>query len=165
MQGRLNGIGVSEMTNEEKSKKIKRADDAHNKGFNCCQAVLSAFTEETGMTDKQALAIGGGFGGGLRHGDVCGAVSGAVMVLSMTHPYTNSDDIDSKRRIALLTKEFHKRFLEKFGVLTCRELLGRDISDDTEFSAAKAAGKLGKCPTFIAGATEIVCDMLDKEKL
>ncbi len=151
------------MTNEEKNQKIKHADDIHNKGFNCCQAVLSAFTEETGMTDSQALAIGGGFGGGLRHGDVCGAVSGAIMVISMTHPYTNSDDLDSKRRIAMLTKEFHKSFIEKFGVLTCRELLERDISDDAEFAAAKAAGILGKCPTFIAEATEIVCDMLDKE--
>lgn len=52
-------------------------------GFNCNQAVLTAFSGELGIDKETALKIGTGFGGGVRRGDVCGAVSGAVMVLGM----------------------------------------------------------------------------------
>jgi len=151
------------MTDEERKEKIDRANAYHNEGFNCCQAVLAAYTNEMGMTVKQALALGGGFGGGMRHGEVCGAVSAAIMILSMTHPYTKKDDAESKRRIANLTREFHRRFLEKFGRLTCRELLSMDISEDAAMAAAKSSGKMSRCPDFIASAVTIVGDMLEEE--
>ena len=53
----------------------------HAQGFNCAQCVLSALGDYTGMDEKTALAISAGFGGGVRCGEICGAVSGAVMAL------------------------------------------------------------------------------------
>ena len=41
-----------------------RAYAAFFKGYNCCQSVAVAFAEEMGMTEKQALQISAGFGGG-----------------------------------------------------------------------------------------------------
>ena len=52
--------------------------------YNCCQSVLVTFAKEMGLSRDQAYALGTYFNGGMRHGSVCGALSGAMMVLGMT---------------------------------------------------------------------------------
>ena len=142
----------------------EKANAYHDSGYNCCQAVSAAFADVTGMSEAQALAVGGGFGGGLRCGEICGAVSGAVMVLSLTHPYNDCTDLARKNEIARLTKEFHRRFKAVFGCERCLDLLQTDISSTEQFQAAKAAGVMKKCPVFITTAVEIVEQMLAEEK-
>lgn len=51
--------------------------------FNCAQSVFASFSEELGLDEKQALKIGGCFGSGMRKGKVCGACTGALMVLGL----------------------------------------------------------------------------------
>lgn len=144
--------------------RVEKANTYHNSGYNCCQAVVASFADVTGIGEEQSLAMGGGFGGGLRCGEICGAVSGAVMVLSMTHPYVDHTDLESKNRIARLTKEFHRRFKDAFGCERCLDLLKTDISSTEQFKAAKAAGVMKKCPVFISTAVEIVEQMLVEEQ-
>ena len=146
------------MTREE------RAETYHNQGFNCCQAVIADFSDVTGLSEAQSLAVGGGFGGGMRCGEICGAVSGAVMVLSLTHPYNNSADLDSKNRIAHLTKEFHRRFRAQFSCERCLDLLKTDISTTEQFRAAKERGVMKKCAVYITAAVAIAEQMLEEEK-
>lgn len=57
----------------------QRALDYHKSGYNCAQSVFAACCEYTGMDEKTALAISAGFGGGARSGELCGAVTGAIM--------------------------------------------------------------------------------------
>ena len=57
----------------------QRALDYHKNGYNCAQSVFAACCEYTGMDEKTALAISAGFGGGARSGELCGAVTGAIM--------------------------------------------------------------------------------------
>ena len=52
--------------------------------YNCCQSVLLTFASEMGLTQEQAYALGTYLNAGMRHGSVCGALSGAMMVLGMT---------------------------------------------------------------------------------
>ena len=52
--------------------------------YNCCQSVLVTFAREMGLSREQAYALGAYFNSGMRHGSVCGALSGAMMVLGMT---------------------------------------------------------------------------------
>lgn len=144
-------------------KRNELANQYHDKGFNCCQAIVASFAEEMGLSEAQALALGGGFGGGLRCGEICGAVSGAVMVLGMMYPYTDSADAESKARIARLTREFHRRFKEQFGCERCLDLLQTDISSGEKMMAAKAGGKMKKCPLLIAAAAEITEQLLQEE--
>ena len=54
----------------------------HGQGYNCAQAVLAACGEYTGMDEKTALAISGGFGGGMRCGEMCGARGGIIPTVS-----------------------------------------------------------------------------------
>lgn len=69
-----------------------RAYAAFFKGYNCCQSVAVAFAEEMGMTEKQALQISAGFGGGFgRMREVCGAFSGITLVLGHSTAATTGE--------------------------------------------------------------------------
>lgn len=96
----------------------------HDSGFNCAQAVLCACAEYTGLDEKTALAVSAGFGGGLRSGEVCGAISGAVMALGLANPFTDSSDTAAKDKIAALAKDCVAAGKEKFGCIHCSELKG-----------------------------------------
>ena len=63
--------------------RCEQAVGYHKKGFNCCQSVLATFQDVIGLTETQCLTLGGGFGAGAGTGELCGAVTGAVMVLDL----------------------------------------------------------------------------------
>lgn len=86
------------------------AYDYHKKGYNCAQSVAGAFADLTGLSMEQILAVSGGFGGGVggTHSELCGAVSGAVMVLSLVNPYTDCGDPAAKRNVYAIAKEFRR---------------------------------------------------------
>ena len=53
--------------------------------MHCSQAVLAAFSEECGISEEQAFKLGSCFGSGMRKGEVCGACTGALMVLGLLY--------------------------------------------------------------------------------
>ena len=110
----------------------------HGQGYNCAQAVLAACGECTGMDEKTALAIAGGFGGGMRCGEMCGTVSGALMAIGLCCPYNDASDIDAKTKIAALAKALTGDFRDNFGCVRCLELKSNGISCD-ELIAYEAA--------------------------
>ena len=94
----------------------------HHKGFNCCQSVLAAYSDLTGLSQQASFDMGGGFGAGAQTGELCGAITGAILTLGMLTPVDPQDPVGSKRRTGALAKEFQKRFQEKFGDLRCKPL-------------------------------------------
>lgn len=90
------------------TRQLRASTDVH---YNCCQSVLLPFAEEMGMTKDQLYSLGEFFNHGMRHGSVCGAVSGAMMVLGALGR-------DEKEAAALL-----RRFQEKHGATDCAALL------------------------------------------
>lgn len=141
------------------------ATELHDCGFNCAQAVFGSLTDAVGLDEKMALTIAGGFGGGMRAAEVCGAVSGAVMALGMAFPYNDASDTAAKDKIAALTREFHKRFKKEYGSITCRSLLGYDVETEEGAAAIKETG-VGKrvCPAVIEGAAKIASDIISENK-
>ena len=92
---------------------MERTDKAcqyHEKGCNCCQSVLAAFSDLTGISEAESMRIGGGFGNGAGTGELCGAITGAVMVLGMLAPCYPNNPAAVKREAVGLSKEFQKRF-------------------------------------------------------
>ena len=69
------------MEHMELARALRADTEVH---YNCCQSVLLTFAQEMGLTREQAFALGNFFNAGMRHGSVCGALSGAMMVLGMT---------------------------------------------------------------------------------
>ena len=102
---------------------MTKIHEMHAKGFNCAQVVAYFCCDINGADPEAALTAMGGFGGGLRCGEVCGTVSGAVYSLGQYCPYTDGNDTVAKSKIAELTIAFTAAFKEKFGTMTCRELI------------------------------------------
>ena len=84
--------------------KKEEAINLFNNGFNCSQAVLSVFCEDLGLDKKTALRISTGFGAGFQKGEVCGAVSGAIMTLGLINGHFIEGDTESKNKKGIYKK-------------------------------------------------------------
>ncbi|MBR1532734.1 MAG: C_GCAxxG_C_C family protein [Ruminococcus sp.] len=142
----------------------KIAEDLFRQGYNCAQSVLLAFSDITGLDDTTAAMLASSFGGGLsRMREVCGAVSGAAMVLGIVKGYSDPTDHHAKKAHYHLVQEFARRFKERNGSIVCRELLaGADASvggDPAE--RTEAYYKKRPCPKLVRIAAEITDDLLN----
>ncbi len=143
-----------------KMERCRRAKEFHEKGLNCGQSVLLAFTDVTGLTEQQSMAIASGFGGGLRCGGVCGVVNAAAVVLGTAYPATLENGPEGKKRSTQLTQDFQRRFAGQFKNLNCRDLLA-----DKELVGTPAAQELGvtqHCRLLVVSGVEQLSDMLDE---
>jgi len=110
------------------SSRIDAASECFKSGFNCAQAVFSAYAPLVGVTEEDALRIAAGFGGGMgRQQEVCGAVTGALMVIGCK---SGSITVDSsaKERTYAQVNDFSMEFRRLHGSLLCRDILGCDLS-------------------------------------
>lgn len=136
------------------------AVECFSRSFNCSQAVFSAFAPQFGMDEKTALKLASPFGGGIaRRGNVCGAVSGALLALGLAR---GADTPAGKDQIYRLSQEFMRRFEEKHGTILCRELIGCDISTPAGNQAAAEKKVFTTiCPALVREAAEIVQTLLE----
>jgi len=137
-----------------------RAKEYHEKGLNCGQSVLLAFTDITGFTEMQSMALASGFGGGLRCGGICGVVNAAAIVLGMACPSTLENGPAGKKRSTELTREYQRRFTERFHLLNCRELLAEKDLDGTDM--AVELGVTQHCRILVVSGVELLSAMLDE---
>ncbi len=101
-----------------------RAKELFEQGYNCCQAVLLAFSDVTGLDDEVAAKISSSFGGGIgRLREVCGTFSGACMVLGMIEGAGDPKAQEAKAAQYAKIQELAKKFAEDNGSYVCREIL------------------------------------------
>ena len=128
-------------------------------GYNCAQAVLDAFRDETGLDEDLALKIATGLGAGMgRKQEVCGAVTGGILVLGLRHGRGTTDDHSATERTYLRTRELMDRFAAKHGSCLCRQLLqGYDLATEEGLQRAKADDILNKvCRPCVQTVVEIL---------
>ena len=138
-----------------------RVDDAvkmFEEGFICSQAVFAAFADEYGLEKKLALKIANAFGGGIaRNQEICGAVSGAIMLISLKHGKTESSDSVSHERTYELVNQFIYKFTEKNGSINCYDLLKCKLTEAREKDLFSSL-----CRNYVRDAAEIVDGLLAK---
>ena len=147
------------MTYADKAKKI------FEEGCNCSQAVVAAFSDVLGIDEATAKRISTGLGGGVgRLREVCGAVSGAAMVLGFVYGGEKGEDkISAYEKVQELANEFKK----DEGSIICREILGLDKSKkETATPDARTAEyyKVRPCAEKVYEAAKIVEEMLKDTK-
>jgi len=127
--------------------KLKRAIEYHREGFNCAESIFLAFRERVAPElSPDTVRMATPFGGGLGYaGCLCGALTGAVMILGILEGRT-SVDVSRKRPYAL-SKELHNRFMDKFGSTCCRVLKSKQ-------SGSNGGG--ASCAEIIMGTEEIL---------
>ena len=89
--------------------KADKAESLFRTGYNCSQSVYAAFAEELGITVEEAAKKASPFGAGFgKLREVCGAVTGMVMVIGDLYGY---DDPKDAAVFILFCFEFYKLFL------------------------------------------------------
>ncbi|MCP4140789.1 MAG: C_GCAxxG_C_C family protein [Chloroflexi bacterium] len=143
------------MTNQ----KAIKAQTRFEKDFSCSQSVLSILAPELGLDEESALKIASAFGGGMmRRGEVCGAVTGALMALGLKYGSSNPDEENAVREAS---QKLMQDFEEKNGSLLCRELLGYHLIVPEELTAAKESGVFKKvCPLMVHHATTLAEEIM-----
>lgn len=137
--------------------KADRALELFANNFNCSQAVLTAFAPDFGLDEELALKLGTSFGGGARNAEICGAVSGGLLVLGLKYGHYDSSDNEQKSRAYAIAVDYTKRFKESNGSIVCRDLLGYDLSIPQEAACIKEKCLFAEiCPKMIKSAVEIL---------
>lgn len=145
---------------DKKLKKTELAKDLFCKGANCAQAVLGAFAKECGLTEEEAFRIASGFGGGIsRLREVCGAVSGMVLVANYLCGQSDITDKKAKDAHYARIRELTDAFQTETGSVVCRVLLGlEEKHSDEPVSEARTEEYYRKrpCSEIVALAAKIL---------
>jgi C_GCAxxG_C_C family probable redox protein len=127
-------------------------------GFSCTQALLSTFSEELGLDRETACKVASGFGGGVgRTGNICGAVSGALMVIGLKYGKSTPENCAERERTYELVQEFVREYTALHGSVNCTELLGYDLSNPEAYAEAQEKRIAGqKCPKLVEDAVLVL---------
>jgi len=143
--------------------RIINAVDKFNKGYACSQAILTEYCELFDLDEETALKISAGFGGGMRNGKTCGAVTGAYMVLGLKLGDQNCVTADGRKKVYDAVVEFTKSFEQRYGSTDCKELLGCNVATADGIKKAKEENLFYTlCPKYVKSAAEILEGMLNK---
>lgn len=148
---------------------IERAGELFLEGFNCSQAVFTAFCHRFGMDEETAKRVSAGLGGGVgRMREVCGAVSGAALVLGSVASATEGYDKENKAKNYELVREFSERFKERHGgTVICREMLKLNIPmENTAMPENRTAEyyKNRPCLKAVEDAAEILIQIIKEQE-
>jgi C_GCAxxG_C_C family probable redox protein len=106
---------------------LNPAQELMARGYHCSEAVLLAVCQEMGIESELVPRIATAFAGGMaRSGEVCGAVSGALMAIGIKHG--RSDLGQPGDQAIRLSGEVMHAFRDEMGTLLCRELTGYDLA-------------------------------------
>lgn len=127
-----------------KMEEVRALRNDPNVHYNCAQAVFIPFARELGVDQETANAVASQFGSGMGMGNVCGALTGALMVLGLKEGTPT-------QRAALIRafREMHD------GVIDCAELLKIDKEKGN-------SDKKAHCDRMVYDAVRIVEELLDE---
>jgi C_GCAxxG_C_C family probable redox protein len=116
----------------------KRAAEHFREGYNCTQSVLMAGQEALGLEiPSDIIKATAGFSGGIGYsGCVCGALTGAVMLIGLARQGLggglgqSETDARRNRRVAKESAQFYRWFEKEFSSPCCRIIRqGRPFSN------------------------------------
>jgi len=147
------------------SEKTELAKKYHNSGYGCGQAVLAPFAEDFGLSEELALRISTGFGSGMgRMCEVCGALTGAFMVIGLKHGKVITDGTkygSNTETTYRLVSELARKFESRHGSIYCRDLIGHDLSDNAQRAEVVQQGLFSSvCGKCILDAVELLEEVL-----
>ncbi|MCR4934869.1 MAG: C-GCAxxG-C-C family protein [Oscillospiraceae bacterium] len=125
------------MTIEQRAEKAAQLKQT---SCNCCQAVLCALADQTGLSEAELLPIGSGFAVGMGNMEAtCGALVGAVAAAGLAL---------EGRGTLRYARQLSEGFRASCGATLCKELKGRDTGrmlcscEDCVRNAVLAYGEL-----------------------
>jgi arsenite methyltransferase len=139
--------------------RVQAAVSLFTSGLSCSQAILRVYGEGLGVDRDVANRIAAGFGGGMgQMAGMCGAVTGAFMVLGLKY---GGEDRQARLTAYEHVRDFMGRFNARNSSVTCKDLLECDISTPQGHETAKQQKLFStRCPKFVQDTAEILEEML-----
>lgn len=136
--------------------RAERAAELFLSGYNCAQSVAAAFSDMTGIGETASAKMVSGFGGGFgRLREVCGAVSGMVMVASILYGYDKPDP-EAQHACYAMIQQLVKEFQEQTGSMICRDILRNPPSDPAPSPRTAEYYAQRPCARMVMVATQIL---------
>jgi C_GCAxxG_C_C family probable redox protein len=135
--------------------------------FNCSQSVLTAFADESGLSEEESLRVSCAFGGGMgRQQHTCGAVTGAAMALGLRFGKGKNDNDEKKLQTYDKTVELFDEFTKLNGSTNCRELLNNlNMRDEKELELINEQNLFHtNCRKYVADAVRITENIINNQK-
>jgi C_GCAxxG_C_C family probable redox protein len=135
----------------------EQARDGFNSGHNCAESVLLAVS---GQNNPAARVFGPcvpriatGFGGGIsRNGDLCGALAGGVMAISLAFGRdTSTQDRDA---CYSAVDRFYNEFIQAFGSCRCRDITGLDLKNPEQREKYQSTVHYERCNPIVGWAAK-----------
>lgn len=129
----------------------------------CSEALLKAGCEAIGIAGDWLPDIALGLGGGIGlQGHVCGAVSGAALVISLAMankvPAYAARRMPTHEAAGRVCKELERRF----GSLQCRQICGLDLTQPEGIQKLFGGVKTEKCADFVREAARVLAEELHR---
>ena len=132
-------------------------------GYNCAQSIVYAFSDTLEIDKNLALKVACGFGAGMgRRQEVCGAVTGGIMVIGWKYGRGENDERKIMDLAYVKVRTLMDRFSEKHGTFICRKLVGEcELTTDEGQKLYKEKDLLHKiCAPCVVSVAEILEDIL-----
>ena len=147
------------------SKRGTKAVELFEGGYNCAQAVAVAFADLIGMEEKKTAAMASSFGGGMgRMREVCGAVSGMLLVAGILYGYDTPGDDTVKKAHYQRVQQMAGQFRQEAGSIICREILDNPPADPSPTPRSEEFYQMRPCSRMVYYAAEILEKMIQEQK-
>lgn len=135
-------------------------------GYNCAQAITVAFSDVTGLDKDFSARMASSFGGGIgRLREVCGAVSGMVMVAGILYGYDANSEESAKKEHYTLVQALANQFKEEVGSIICRDILKNPPSDPNPTPRTEEFYKQRPCTRMVMVAAKILEDYIQEHPI
>lgn len=132
-----------------------------DQGYHCAESVLLAAADHVGIRSPLIPAIATGFCHGTSHSwGTCGALSGAIMAINLTHGRSNASEPVARNYTAV------RRLIEEFGQTCgstlCSELMGCDL-DTRDGQRTYEKNRLrNQCREYVGVAARLAGQLIDE---
>jgi len=143
--------------------KCEIASEKFLEGFNCAQAVFYSYCDDLQFDRDCALKLTCGFGAGMgRKQQVCGAVTGGIIIIGLQYGRGERDDRKATEQTYKKTRDLMDRFEFKHGTFICRQLLnGCDLMTEEGQRTFKENDLLNKtCKEYVRSVVQILQEIL-----
>ncbi len=141
---------------------VEQAVAYYKQGYTCTQSILASFAARYGLAQDLAFRIGEPFGAGTScTGDMCGSVTGAIMVLGLQYGSAQPDDEAARTYTYQRVNELIQRFTAIHDSTECTDLLGFNLSDPPQLQTAWEKGLFMElCPNLVRDAAQILIEII-----
>ncbi len=142
------------------------ASELFCRGYNCAQSITVAFCDVTGLSEEFSARLASSFGGGIgRLREVCGAVSGMMIVLGLLYGYSEPGNDTVKKAHYQNVQALAGQFRESCGSIVCREILKNPPSDPNPTPRTAEFYKVRPCARMVATAAGILDQFIEEHPL